>query len=109
MKTLTDHGHQVVDRFDSLGSSEQVHDEVAQVAAVVPRHQLHALGQVLPLDRDEGVAGESQHDPAQAHQVLLLVHCHRGQRVRGVGVVGEDVKDAPAVDQETVFAQNQDL
>ena len=109
MKTFTNHGHQVVDRFDSLGSSEQVHDEVAQVAAVVPRHQLHALRQVLALDCDERVAGESQHNPAKAHQVLLLVHCHCGQRVGGVGVVGEDVKDAPAVDQETVFSQNQDL
>ena len=67
MKTLTDHGHQVVDRLDSLGGSEQVHDEVAQVAAVVAGHQLHALGQVLPLDRDEGVAREGQHDPAKAH------------------------------------------
>ena len=109
MKTFTNHGHQVVDRFDSLGSSEQVHDEVAQVAAVVPRHQLHALGEVLPLDGDERVAGESEHDPAKADQVLLLVHCHRGQRVGGVGVVCEDVKDASAVDQETIFAQNQNL
>ena len=109
MKTFTDHGHQVVDRFDSLGGGEQVHDEVAQVAAVVPRHQLHALGQVLPLDGDEGVAGESQHNPAQADQVLLLVHCHGSQGVGRVGVVCEDVKDASTIHQKTVFAQNQDL
>ena len=33
----------------------------------------------------------------------------QGQGVGGVGVVCEDVKDASAIDQETIFAQNQDL
>ena len=35
---LTNHRHQVVDRLDSLGSGEQVHDQIAQVAAVVASH-----------------------------------------------------------------------
>ena len=35
---LTNHRHQVVDGLDPLGSGEQVHDQIAQVAAVVPSH-----------------------------------------------------------------------
>ena len=35
---LTNHRHQVVDGLDPLGSCEQVHDQIAQVAAVVPSH-----------------------------------------------------------------------
>ena len=108
-KTITNHRHQVVDRFDSLRGSEQVHDEIAQVAAVVPGHQLHALSKVLSLDGDEGVAGKSEHDPAKADQVLLLVHSHGSQGIGGVGVICENVEDAAAVNQKTVFAQNQDL
>ena len=37
-KELTNHRHQVVDRLDPLRSCEQVHDQIAQVAAVVPSH-----------------------------------------------------------------------
>ena len=35
---LTNHRHQVVDGLDPLGSGEQVHDQIAQVAAVVASH-----------------------------------------------------------------------
>ena len=35
---LTNHRHQVVDGLDPLGSGEQVHNQIAQVAAVVPSH-----------------------------------------------------------------------
>ena len=35
---LTNHRHQVVDRLDPLGRGEQVHDQIAQVAAVVASH-----------------------------------------------------------------------
>ena len=39
----------------------------------------------------------------------LLVHRHGRHRVAGVGVEGEDVEDAAAVDEEPVLAQHQDL
>ena len=35
---LTNHRHQVVDGLDPLGSGEQVPNQIAQVAAVVPSH-----------------------------------------------------------------------
>ena len=35
---LTNHRHQVVDGLDPLGSGEQVHNQIAQVAAVVASH-----------------------------------------------------------------------
>ena len=71
MGTLAYHRHQIVDRLRSLGICEKVHYQVAQIVAVVGGDELHALLQVLPLDGDEAVAGERQHDLAQAHQVLL--------------------------------------
>ena len=39
----------------------------------------------------------------------LLVHRHGRHRVAGVGVEGENVEDAAAVDEEPVLAQHQDL
>ena len=49
------------------------------------------------------------HLPSQADQVLLLVHSHGSQRVRRVWIVGENIEDPSAVDQEAVLAENQDL
>ena len=51
-----DHGHEVVDALDPGGVGQEVHDEVAQVAAVRRRHDLHRRLQVLTLDRQERVA-----------------------------------------------------
>ena len=39
----------------------------------------------------------------------LLIHRHGRHQITGVGVEGEDVKDAAAVDEEPVLAQHQDL
>ena len=45
---LTNHRHQVVDRLDPLRSGEQVHDQIAQVAAVVPSH----LRKIMKKEKD---------------------------------------------------------
>ena len=50
--------HKVVDAFDPGGVGEEVHDEVAEVAAVGRGHDLHGGLQVLALDGQERVAGQ---------------------------------------------------
>ena len=39
----------------------------------------------------------------------LLVYCHRGHWIAGVGIVSKNIENATAVDQKSVSPQNQDL
>ncbi len=56
---VTDHGHEVVNALDPCWVGEEVHDEVAEVAAVRRGHDLHRRLQVLALNRKKRVAGQS--------------------------------------------------
>lgn len=50
------HWHEVIDRLCSLAVGQQIHDQIAEIVAVVCGHQLHALLQVLSLYCDETIA-----------------------------------------------------
>ena len=58
VESRADHGHEVVDALDAARIGEKVHDEIAQVAAVRGRHDLHRGLHVLTLDGQKRVASK---------------------------------------------------